>query len=115
MTVVLTQAACATKMREAHVATPAQAHHCADTEFITSTQLAAVPIPIVAFFMPRITFNSPDSSDVLAHCGGRQQVNRHVQANYAACVPTIFLTTVVTLGIVGVCPTFVSYKADVVD
>ena len=47
---------------------------------------------------------------VAATLGGR-----HVQANHAACVPTIFLTTVVTLGIVGVCPTFVSYKADVVD
>jgi hypothetical protein len=115
MIVVLTQAACATKVHDVHMATPNQARQCADSEMVTSTHMAVLPIPVVAFFMPRVTFNSVDSSDVLAHCGGKQQVNRQVKANYAACVPTIFLTTIVTLGIVGLCPTYVSYNADVID
>lgn len=44
--------------------------------------------------MPRITANGADSSKFLAKCGGRQQMNRRVDANYTACAPTMFLTTI---------------------
>jgi hypothetical protein len=52
---------------------------------------------------------------VLARCGGKQQVNRSVTQNYAVCAPVIFVTTVVTLGIAGICPRIVSWQADVID
>jgi hypothetical protein len=111
----LLETGCATTMHDARVSTPPQARHCDDSEVVTTTHLAVLPIPLVAFFMPRVTLNAPDSSAFLAKCGGQQQVNRTVQANYAACVPTVFLTTLITLGIVGACPKLVSWHADVVD
>jgi hypothetical protein len=113
--VALLEAGCATTMRDPRVSAPAQARHCDDSEVVTTTHMAVLPIPVVAFFMPRVTLNAPDSSAFLAKCGGKQQVNRTVQANYAACVPTVFLTTIITLGIVGACPKLVSWHADVVD
>lgn len=112
---VLAQAGCATKLSDARSTPPSQARPCEDSEVVTSTHMAVIPVPIVAFFTPRITFNAPDAGRVLAACGGKQQVNRRVEANYAICVPTIFLTTLITLGIAGVCPTMVSWQADVVD
>lgn len=93
---------------------PAQARHCQGSEMNTSTHIAMLPVPLVAFFVPRITANAPDSAKYLAKCGGQQQVNREVTVNYGPCVPTIFLTTLITLGIAGVCPTVVSYQADVI-
>lgn len=111
---LLMQAGCATMVQDPRVPPPAQATHCEGSEFVTSTHIAAVPIPLVAFFTPRITANAPDSNQVLAKCGGKQQVNRKVEANYAVCAPTIFLTTIVTLGILGVCPRMVQYEADVI-
>ena len=112
---IVLQTGCSTMLQDARVSPPAQARHCEGSESITSTKMAVLPVPLVAFFTPRVSFNSPDSGAILNKCGGKQQVNRDVQANYAMCAPTIFLTTIMTLGIAGVCPTFVSYKADVVD
>ncbi|MBI2903043.1 MAG: hypothetical protein HYY12_05580 [Candidatus Methylomirabilis oxyfera] len=109
------QTACSTMMRDARVPPPAQARHCEGSEFVTSTHMATLPIPLVAFFTPRVTLNAPDSGVALNKCGGKQQVNRKVEANYALCAPTIFLSTIITLGIAGVCPANVSYEADVVD
>ena len=106
---------CATLVQDTRVPAPAQARHCAGSEFVTSTHLATLPVPLVAFFTPRVTLNAPDSSEILAKCGGKQQVNRSVVRNYAVCAPMIFLTTIITLGIAGVCPTPVSYEADVVE
>lgn len=113
--VILAQTGCSTMLRDTRVPLPPQARHCDGSEVVTSTHVAALPIPVVAFFTPRISTNSPDSSKFLAKCGGRQQVNRTVQANYAACVPVIFLSTIISLGIVGFCPTQVHYEADVVE
>lgn len=112
---MILQSGCATLMQDGRVPAPAQAKHCEGSEFVTSTHMAALPIPLVAFFTPRVTFNAPDSSAALNNCGGKQQVNRKVAANYVICAPTIFLTTLITLGIAGVCPTSVSYEADVID
>jgi hypothetical protein len=112
---VIVETGCAIKMRDGRVKPPPQARHCEGSELVTSIDMAVVPLPGIAFFLPKITFNAPDSSVFLARCGGKQQVNRTVQANYGLCAPTIFLTTIVTLGIVGVCPTFVNYAADVTD
>lgn len=112
---VLLQAGCATLVEDAKVDPPAQARHCEGSESVTTTHTAVLPIPIVAFFVPRVTGNAPDSSEVLANCGGTQLVNRKVTRSYAACAPTIFLTTLVSLGIVGVCPSSVHYEADVVQ
>lgn len=112
---MLLQAGCATMVQDTRVSPPAQAKHCEGSEFLTSTHMATLPIPLVAFFTPRVTLNAPDSSAVLNKCGGKQQVNRKVEANYIVCAPTIFLTTIITLGIAGVCPTQVHYEADVVD
>jgi len=102
-------------MRDSKIAAPTEARRCDDSEMVTSTHLAVLPVPLVAFFMPRVTLNAPDSSAFLAKCGGKHQVNRSVHTNYAACVPTVFLTTLVTLGIVGACPKLVTWHADVVD
>lgn len=110
----LLQAGCATWVKDTRVPPPAEAKHCEGSEVVTTTHVAALPIPIVAFFTPRITTNSPDSSEFLNRCGGRQQVNRRVEANYAVCVPTVFLSTIISLGIVGFCPKNVSWEADVV-
>lgn len=114
-TLVLFQTGCATMVRDTRAAPPAQAKHCADSEVITSTAMAALPVPLVAFFTPHITLNAPDSSAILAKCGGKQQVNRTVRQNYAVCVPVYFLSYMITLGIAGVCPRIVSWEADVVD
>jgi hypothetical protein len=111
---VLAETGCATKMLDGRVTPPPQARHCEGSEFVTSTDMAVLPIPGLAFFVPKITFNAPDSSELLAKCGGKQQMNRTVRANYGVCAPTIFLTTLITLGILGVCPTSVSYSADVI-
>lgn len=112
---LVVQAGCSTMMRDGRTSPPAQARRCEGSEFNTTTHIAALPIPVVAFFTPRITANAPDSAEFLAKCGGRQQLNREVKANYAVCVPTIFLTTLITLGIAGVCPTQVHYAADVIE
>lgn len=112
---ILLQTGCATMVQDTRVPPPAQAKRCEGSEFVTSTHMATLPIPVVAFFTPRVTLNAPDSSAFLAKCGGKQQVNRKVEANYAVCAPTIFLTTIITLGIAGICPTNVSYEADVVE
>lgn len=112
---IVLQTGCSTMLQDARVPPPAQARHCEGSEFVTSTHMATLPIPVVAFFTPRVTLHAPDSGAALNRCGGKQQVNRKVEANYAICAPTIFLTTIITLGIAGVCPTNVSYEADVVD
>lgn len=112
---ILLQAGCATMVQDTRVSPLAQAKHCEGSEFITSTNMATLPIPLVAFFTPHVTLNAPDSSAFLAKCGGKQQVNRKVEANYAVCAPTFFLTYLITLGIAGVCPTNVHYEADVTD
>lgn len=109
------QAGCATLVQDARVTPPAPARHCEGSESVTSTHTAVLPIPLVAFFVPRITGNAPDSSKLLDKCGGKWLVNRKVTPNYAGCVPVIFLTTVISLGIIGVCPTRVAYEADVVE
>lgn len=110
------QAGCATLVQDPRSSPPAQAKRCEGTGVITSTHMATLPIPVVAFFTPRVTLNAPDSNAVLnQNCGGKQQVNRKVQQNYAVCAPTIFLTTIITLGIAGVCPRIVSWEADVVN
>jgi hypothetical protein len=106
---------CARSVLDTRVPPPAQAKHCEGSEVVTSTHLATLPIPLVAFFTPRVTLNAPDSAAVLARCGGKQQVNRRVTQNYAVCAPVIFVTTVVTLGIAGICPRLVSWEADVVE
>ncbi len=51
----------------------------------------------------------------LARCGGKQQVNQRGEGKDAACAPGIFLTTIISLGIVGVCPTVVQCQADAVE
>lgn len=109
------EAACATLVQDTRVTPPTQARHCEGSESVTSTHTAVLPIPLVAFFVPRVTANAPDSSALLNKCGGKRLVNRKVTRNYAACAPVIFLTTVISLGIVGVCPTTVHYEADVVE
>ncbi len=113
---VLLQTGCATLVQDSpRVTPPSQAKHCDGSETITSTSMAVLPIPLVAFFTPHVTLNSPDSSAILAKCGGKQQVNRNVRQNFAICVPVYFLTYMVTLGIAGVCPRVVSYESDVVN
>lgn len=113
MFVVLT--GCSTLMEDARVPTPPRAHRCEGSESVTTTHTAVLPIPVVAFFVPRVTGNAPDSSQLLDKCDGTQQVNRKVTRNYAACAPVIFLSTIISLGIVGVCPSSVHYEADVID
>ena len=113
---VLLQTGCATTMlRDARVSPPPEARHCEGSELVITSYMATLQIPLVAFFLPRIRLNAPDSTEALRKCGGTQQVNRLVKANYAACAPTNFLMTMLTLGTVGACPTLVSYEADVVD
>src|SRR5258708_6665415 len=95
---VLAETGCATKMLDGHVTPPPQARHCEGSEFVTSTDMAVLPIPGLAFFVPKITFNAPDSSELLAKCGGKQQMNRTVRATYRGGAPTIFLPTPFTHG-----------------
>lgn len=114
LSVVVLQA-CSRSVLDTRVPPPAQARHCEGSEVVTSTHLATLPVPLVAFFTPRVTLNAPDSAAILARCGGKQQVNRSVAQNYAVCAPVMFVTTVVTLGIAGICPRLVSWQADVVD
>ncbi len=112
---IIFQTGCSTLLQDTRMPPPAQTSRCEGSEFVTSTHMATLPLPVVAFFTPKITLNAPDSGEILAKCGGKRQVNRKVQTNYALCAPTIFLTTIITLGIAGVCPTIVSYEADVID
>lgn len=109
------QTGCATLVQDKRVAPPAQAKRCEGNEVITSTAMATLPIPLVAFFTPHVTLNAPDSSAILAKCGGKQQVNRSVQQNFAVCAPVYFVSYIITLGIAGVCPRIVSWEADVVE
>jgi hypothetical protein len=109
------QAGCASLIQDTRVAPPAQARHCEGSESVTSTHTAVLPIPLVAFFVPRVTAGAPDSSKLLDKCGGKRLVNRKVTRNYAVCAPVIFLSTIISLGIIGVCPTTVHYEADVVE
>jgi hypothetical protein len=68
---MLLQTGCATWVQDARVTPPPQAKHCEGSEFATSTSMATLPIPLVAFFTPHVTLNAPDSSAFLAKCGGR--------------------------------------------
>lgn len=112
---LVVQMGCATLVEDALVATPPQAWHCEGSESVTSTHTAVLPIPVVAFFVPRVTSGAPDSSELLANCDGTELVNRKVTRNYAVCAPVIFLSTIISLGIVGVCPFRVHYEADVIQ
>lgn len=115
MALVLVQTGCATLASDARVSPPAQARHCKGSEIITSIQTAAVPIPVIAFFVPRTEDNAPEGRKVLAKCGGTQQLNRMVEVNYAPCLPIDFLSTFVTLGVIAFCPALVHYEADVIE
>ncbi|MFQ5848694.1 MAG: hypothetical protein ACE5IQ_13620 [Candidatus Methylomirabilales bacterium] len=109
------QSGCATLVEDSRVAPPPEARHCEGSESVTTTHTAVLPIPVVAFFVPRVTGNAPDSSKILDKCGGTRLANRKVTRSYGVCAPVIFLTTIVSLGIVGVCPSRVHYEADVIE
>ena len=115
MALILVQTGCVTLAADTRVSPPAEAKHCEGSEIVTSTQTASVPIPVIAFFVPRIEGNVPEGRKVLAKCGGAQQLNRVVEVNYAPCLPIDLLSTFLTLGVIAFCPTVVHYEADVVE
>jgi len=87
--------------------------HCSGSEWMDNSMIAVVPVPIAAFAMPTQELNEIKADDVLRRCGPPERlVNRHVEVNRGACVPTT-LTRLITLGVWHWCPADVTYSADV--
>jgi len=87
--------------------------HCSGSEGVDDSTLAVLPIPLVAFFMPRTDLNDIKADDYLKRCGDSSKlVNREVDIGHGACVPAS-LSMIVTLGIWQWCPATVSWEADV--
>jgi hypothetical protein len=87
--------------------------HCSGSEWQDNSSIAALPIPIVAFFSPHADLNEVNADTVLRRCGEpARMVNRRVDENTTACVPAA-LTRIVTLGVWQWCPVHVSWDADV--
>jgi len=107
-------AGCSTLLQDARVRVPPTVRHCQGSKSLTTFYTATIPIPLVAFVVPRVPSNEPNTAEILDDCGPGQLVNRSVQRNLSACVPTLFLTTIASLGIIGVCPSSVRYEADVI-
>lgn len=87
--------------------------HCSGSESVDDSSVAVLPIPLVAFFVPRADLNEIKADDYLKRCGDSSKlVNRKVKVNRVGCIPGS-LTYLVTLGIWQWCPASVSYEADV--
>ncbi|MGZ5028902.1 MAG: hypothetical protein ACXV9T_17105 [Methylobacter sp.] len=86
---------------------------CSGSEWVDDSTLSVLPIPIVAFFMPRADLNDIKADDYLKRCGDSSRlVNREVDVGHGACVPTS-VSLILTLGIWQWCPANVSWQADV--
>lgn len=88
--------------------------HCAGDEWVDDSAIAVLPIPLVAFVVPHVDLHDIKAEEYLKRCGGdpSKLVNRTVEANKAACIPT-GLVYIITLGIWQWCPTHVTWQADI--
>lgn len=87
--------------------------HCSGSESVDDSTIAAIPVPIAAFFMPRVDVNEIRAEDYLKRCGDPSRViNRTVKVSRGWCIPTS-LTYFITLGVWQWCPATVSWDADV--
>jgi len=62
--------------------------------------------------MPTREINEVKPEDVLAKCGPPERLNRRVEVDRTACVPTV-LTRLISLGVWQWCPVNGSWAADV--
>lgn len=89
--------------------------HCSGSESVDDSTIAVIPVPIAAFFMPRVDINEVRAEDYLKRCGDPSHVtNRKVEVSRGWCVPTS-LTYFITLGIWQWCPATVEWEADVLS
>ena len=86
---------------------------CSGSEGVDDSTLAVLPVPVVAFFTPRLDLHSIKADDYLRRCGDpRKLMNRQVTVNRVGCIPA-GLSYIVTLGVFQWCPARVSWQADV--
>jgi len=89
--------------------------HCQGSEWVDASSVAALPIPVVAFFSPHADLSSLKPDDYLNRCGPTIELaNRKVVLDKSACIPAS-LTEILTLGIWQWCPATVTWSADVTD
>ncbi len=104
---------CATLVKDETVVKADNMSHCSGSESVDDSSIAALPIPVVAFFTPHIDINEIKADDYLKKCGDSTKlVNRKVEVNKVGCIPGA-LTRIISLGIWQWCPATVSYEADV--
>ena len=88
---------------------------CQGSEWVDASSVAALPIPVVAFFSPHADLSSLKPDDYLNRCGPTIELaNRKVVLDKSACIPAS-LTEILTLGIWQWCPATVTWSADVTD
>ena len=89
--------------------------HCQGSENVDASSVAAVPIPVVAFFSPHADLHNLKPDDYLNRCGPTTELaNRNVVLDKSACIPAS-VTEIVTLGIWQWCPATVTWSADVTN
>jgi hypothetical protein len=89
--------------------------HCQGSENVDASSVAAIPIPVVAFFSPHADLRNLKPEDYLNRCGPTTELaNRDVVLDKSACIPASF-TEILTLGIWQWCPASVTWSADVTN
>ncbi|HEY2485802.1 MAG TPA: hypothetical protein VGI36_11675 [Candidatus Binataceae bacterium] len=89
--------------------------HCQGSENVDASSVAAIPIPVVAFFSPHADLRNLKPEDYLNRCGPTTELaNRDVVVDKSACIPASF-TEILTLGIWQWCPATVTWSADVTN
>ncbi|MGO9452801.1 MAG: hypothetical protein ACLQDV_17460 [Candidatus Binataceae bacterium] len=89
--------------------------HCEGSENLDASSVAAVPIPVVAFFSPHADLRNVKPDDYLNRCGPTTELaNRQVVLNKNACIPAS-VTEILTLGIWQWCPATLTWSADVTN
>lgn len=111
---VLLLAGCAKTLVKDDIQQPATGlAHCAGDEWADNSSLAALPIPVVAFFVPHFDLNEIRADDYLKRCGDSTKlINREVKVSKNACIPAA-LTRIISLGIWQWCPANVAWRADI--
>ncbi|MGH7254858.1 MAG: hypothetical protein ACREI3_03685 [Nitrospirales bacterium] len=113
LALLLFGAGCTKTLVKDEVRNPAaNAPHCSGGEWDDDSTLATLPIPVVAFFVPRFDLNESRAEDYLRRCGeGSRLINRQVEVHKVACIPA-GLTYLISLGIWQRCPAHVTWEAD---
>lgn len=87
--------------------------HCSGKERVDDSTIAVLPVPVVAFFVPRADLNEIRVDEYLNRCGDASKlINRRVEVSRYACIPSS-LTYFITLGVWQWCPASVEWEADV--